>query len=203
MTSPGLPTAAERDASPADTLELVTTDPERLRDRLTVEHLLAFARSIDPDVAPISFQRDWWDGSATTGCLLVDIDRRRYRVVSTGSGTPVLLPARRVRARRALTASRRASSEPPPAGSAEQPEHVELTTRGAAPHLRQSAPPGNSPVPSTDHSAAPALPHQAERRTVIQSGDYLVCRYADCGGLLPVGEGIENEDAGCPSCGRR
>jgi len=168
MTSPGLPTAAERDAAPADTLELVTTDPERLRDRLTVEHLLAFARSIDPDVAPISFQRDW-----------------------------------RVRARRALTASRRASSEPPPAGSAEQPEHVELTTRGAAPHFRQSAPPGNSPVPSTDHSAAPALPHQAERRTVIQSGDYLVCRYADCGGLLPVGEGIENEDAGCPSCGRR
>jgi len=190
MTSPGPRTVADRRTPVADSLELMDTDLERLRDHLTVEHLLTFARSIDPGAQPISYQRDWWDGSAVTGCLLVEVHGRRHRVVNTGAGTPVLLPAWRVRARRALGERRRAASEPLPAGSADPSDNVSLTTR-ALPMPQWEPPPLPQPTPS------------AERRTVVQDGDYLVCRYADCGGLLPLDDGPMASTPDCPSCGRR
>jgi len=194
MTSPVSPTVAERRTPAADSLELMSTDAERLRDRLTVDHLVAFARSLDAGARPISYQRDWWDGSAAVGCLLVDIHGRRHRVVDTGASTPVLLPAWRVRARRALTASRRASSEPLPAGSSHPSDHVVLTTG-------PPAPPSQAPPHRMDGGTQG--PSATERRTVVQSGDYVVCRYADCGGLQPLGGETMAAGAGCPSCGRR
>ncbi len=207
MTSPVSPTVAERRTPAADSLELMSTDAERLRDRLTVDHLVAFARSLDAGARPISYQRDWWDGSAAVGCLLVDIHGRRHRVVDTGAGTPVLLPAWRVRARRALTASRRASSEPLPAGSSHPSDHVVLTSPpapsqdGPGPRQQGPAPPSQAPP----HGIASGTRGSAstERRTVVQSGDYVVCRYADCGGLQPLGDETMAGGAGCPSCGRR
>jgi hypothetical protein len=189
MTSPGPPTVADRRTPVADSLELMDTDLERLRDRLTVEHLLTFARSVDPGARPISYQRDWWDGSAATGCLLVEIHGKRHRVVNTGAGTPILLPAWRVRARRALGESRRASSEPLPAGSANPSDNVSLTTRALA-------------TPQWEPPPLPRATPSAERRTVVQDGDYLVCRYADCGGLLPLDGEVRDGEVGCPSCRR-
>lgn len=175
-------------------------DAERLRDALTAEHLLAYARSIDPHAEPISFQPDWWDGSANAGCLLVQIPGGRRRVVSTGAGEPMLLPAGPGRARRTLTARRRASSAPLPAGSASPSQHVALTTAVVpTPRLTGEAKRrGLDPAPTLTLPEPPPIPHR--RRTVIQTGDYMVCRYADCGGLLPV-DG-EPSTSGCPSCGR-
>ncbi len=135
-------------------------DPERLRDILTVAHLLAYARSIDPGAEPISYQRDWWDGSATAGCLLVEIGGRRRRVVSTGADDPAVLPAQRTRARRALCKSRMAMNR--------------------------------FPLPATRPDG---------QQTFVDSGDYVVCGYADCGGIRPLGDQPAN--TGCPLCGRR
>lgn len=189
-------------------MELINGDPEHLRDRLTVEHLLAFARSVDPNARPISYQRNWWDGSTATGCLLVDIAGERRRVVSAGSGSPVLLPARRLRARQTLTSSRRAASEPLPAGSAEPSRHVSITSGPVTSRRRlgelAAELPGQAPLFSLEPAVeVPPLPPSTpsiERRTVVQDGDYTVCRYADCGGLLPLGY---RAASGCPSCGRR
>lgn len=199
MTSPVSPNVAVRRTAAADLLELMNTNLERLRDRLTVDHLLAFARSLDSGAQPISYQRDWWDGSAAVGCLLVDIDGRRHRVVDTGAGTPVLLPAWRVRARRTLTASRRASSEPLPAGSSHPSDHVALTAQAPQPRLES---PGLADGTEAETVLGLTPPSSTSRRTVVQSGDYVVCRYADCGGLQPLDDGPTG-GTGCPSCGRR
>lgn len=210
MKSPARSNLAEHGTPGTDDLELMKAEPEHLRDRLTVEHLLAFARSIDPHARPIAFERNWWDGSATSNCLLVEMPGRRHRVVSTGGGTPMLLPARPVSARRVLSRSRRSSSEPLPAGSATPSDHVMVMT-----------PPVSGPRPTTGDSwgtsgqaqlssdtperAHPTLPQARPsegRRTVVQDGDYTVCRYADCGGLIPIDAGGTDHLGSCPMCAR-
>lgn len=214
MSSPAYSSPVERATSRADDLELMNADLEHLRDRLTIEHLLAFARSIDPHARPISFERDWWDGSATSACLLVEFPGRRQRVVSTGAGTPMLLPAWPVSARRALNRRRRASSEPLPAGSAAPSDHVVLTARPVSTLRRlgidSSAAPGQASLfsaladlePTAPQPPPPRSASPEERRTVVQDGDYVVCRYADCGGLLPIDGGVDDDLGACPSCGR-
>lgn len=210
MNSPARWSPAERRTSGTDDVELMNADPEHLRDRLTVEHLLAFAQSVDPRARPISFERNWWDGSATTNCLLVEMPGRRQRVVSTGAGTPMLLPAWPVSARRVLSRSRRSSSEPLPAGSATPSDHVLVTSAQVSASRRPTgiswSTPGQAQLFSGEpERSRPTLPRarpSEERRTVVQDGDYTVCRYADCGGILPIDAGGRDHPGSCPICGR-
>lgn len=162
-------------AHPTHLLELMDADPERLRDTLTVEHLVAFARSIDANARPISYQRDWWDGSATAHCLLVSMSGGRRRVVSTGSDEPVLLPVRAGAARRMLARTRRSPS-------------------------REARSAGRGPSPTTVEASGRTAGRIAE---LARAGDYVVCGYPDCGAMLPL-DGDSVDGAGpCPSCGRR
>lgn len=178
-------------------------EAERLRDDLTVEHLLAFARSVDPDAQVIGYRRNWWDGSAATGCLLVDMHGERKRVVSTGSGLPTLLPARALDARRALTEIRRAASEPPAAAAHTVPaRYVRLQRTAAAARavVAARAEPRLSALATVSGTPGSGGTGVGARR-VGPDEDYVLCRYADCGGLLPLAD--RGEFAGCPKCGRR
>ncbi len=176
-------------------------EAERLRDDLTVEHLLAFARSVDPDAQVIAYRRNWWDGSAATGCLLVDMHGERKRVVNTGSGLPTLLPARALDARRALTEMRRAASEPLAAAGTVPARYVRLQRTAAAARavVAARAEPRLS-APATVAATAGGAGRGAATRRVGPDEDYVLCRYADCGGLLPLAD--RGEFAGCPKCGR-